>query len=101
MDLASGWREQGPWLVRFTDPRGRTAEEMAASFSRPICRWAMQLNDQASDEERQQLLPFVTRLACADTPEIEHQRAAYIEARLPSPFTFRAGLAVLEAALAI
>ena len=38
----------------------------------------MQLNDQASDEERQQLLPFVTRLACADTPEIEHQRAASI-----------------------
>ena len=79
----------------------RAVEEMPDCFSRPICRLAMQLNDQASDEERQQLLPFVTRLACADTPEIEHQRAAYIQARLPYPFTFRAGLAVLEGALAI
>ena len=79
----------------------RTVEEMPDCFSRPICRLAMQLNDQASDEERQQLLPFVTRLACADTPEIEHQRAAYIQARLPYPFTFQAGLAVLEGALAI
>src|SRR5690349_2945292 len=79
----------------------RTVEEMPDCFSRPICRLAMQLNDQASDEERQQLLPFVTRLACADTREIEHQRAAYIHARLPYPFTFQAGLAVLEGALAI
>ena len=75
-------------------------EDMPECFSRPICRLAMQLNDQASDEERQQLLPFVTRLACADTPEVERERAAYIQARLPYPFTFRAGLAVLEGALA-
>ena len=30
----------------------------------------MHLNDGATDEERQQLLPFVTRLACADTPRL-------------------------------
>src|SRR3954469_8561811 len=79
----------------------RSVEDMPGCFSRPICRLAMQLNDEASDEERQQLLPFVTRLACADTPEVERERAAYIQARLPYPFTFRAGLAVLEGALAI
>ena len=79
----------------------KSVEDMPDCFSHPICRLAMWLNDEASDEERQQLLPFVTRLACADTPEIEHQRAAYIQARLPYPFTFRAGLVVLEGALAI
>ena len=56
----------------------RSVEEMPACFSRPICRLAMQLNDEATDKERQQLLPFVTRLACADTPEIERERATYI-----------------------
>ena len=56
----------------------RAAEEMPECFSRPICRLAMLLNDQASDEDRQRLLPYVTRLACADTREIEAQRAAYI-----------------------
>ena len=79
----------------------RRLEDMPARFSRPICRLAMWLNDEATDEERQQLLPYVTRLACADAPEIERERAAYIQARLPYPFTFRAGLAVLEGALAI
>ena len=73
----------------------RRAEDMPACFSRPICRLAMWLNDEASEAERQELLPFVTRLACADTPKIEQQRAAYIQARLPYPFTFRAGLAVV------
>ena len=47
----------------------RSVEDMPACFSRPICRLAMQLNDEASDEERQHLLPFVSRLACADTPK--------------------------------
>src|SRR4051794_37691075 len=79
----------------------KSVEDMPECFSRPICRLAMQLNDQASDEERQQLLPYVTRLACADSPEVERARAAYIQARLPYPFTFQAGLAVLEGALAI
>src|SRR3954465_2251461 len=79
----------------------KSVENMPECFSRPICRLAMWLNDEATDEERQQLLPFVTRLACADIPEVERARAAYIQARLPYPFTFQAGLAVLEGALAI
>src|SRR3954464_13134767 len=79
----------------------KSVEDMPDCFSRPICRLAMWLNDEATDKERQRLLPFVTRLACADTPEVECARAAYIQARLPYPFTFRAGLAVLEGALAI
>ena len=53
-------------------------DSMPECFSRPICRLAMMLNDQATDAERQRLLPFVTRLACADTPEVEKQRADYI-----------------------
>jgi hypothetical protein len=35
----------------------------------------MLLNDSASDKDRQRLLPFLTRLACTDTPEIERERA--------------------------
>src|ERR671933_1174642 len=57
--------------------------QMPSCFSRPICRLALCLNDSASDEERQLLLPYVTRLACADTPEVERKREAYIAARLP------------------
>ena len=51
---------------------------MPACFSRPICEYVMWLNDMSSDEDRQRLLPYVTRLACADTPEIEKKRAAYL-----------------------
>ena len=79
----------------------RRVEDMPACFSRPICRLAMRLNDEASDEERQQLLPFVTRLACADTPEIERARAVYISWHTARRFSFQDGLAVLEGALAI
>src|SRR5918998_1144926 len=60
----------------------RRVETMPACFSRPICRLAMWLNDEATDEERQRLLPYVTRLACADTREVEPQRAAYINQAL-------------------
>ena len=56
----------------------RRVEDMPECFSRPICRLAMQLNDTATDAQRQRLLPFVTRLACADTTEIERKRASYI-----------------------
>ena len=59
----------------------RRVEDMPDCFSRPICKLAMQLNDYAFDAERQRLLPFVTRLACADTPAIELERAAYIGLR--------------------
>jgi hypothetical protein len=79
----------------------RSVEDMPACFSRPICRLAMQLNDQASDAERQHLLPFVTRLACADTPNVERGREAYIAARMRWCLPFREGLKILEGALAI
>ncbi len=80
------------------------AQQMPECFSRPICRLAMDLNDHADDEERQRLLPFVTRLACADTPEVENKRWAFI-ARHTLCFLyampFDRGLKVLEGALAI
>ena len=79
----------------------RAAEDMPACFSRPICRFAMRLNDEASDSDRQRLLPFVTRLACADTAEVERLRAAYIAARAKPDLAFDQGLAILEGALAI
>jgi hypothetical protein len=79
----------------------RSVEDMPECFSRPICRLAMQLNDEADDEERQQLLPFVTRLACADTAEVERQRAAYIHLYMTYRLSFRERLDVLEGALAI
>lgn len=80
---------------------------MPPCFSRPICRLALHLNDEANDTQRQRLLPFVTRLACADTPAVEAQRAAYIRAHinldgpLPIHSTFDDGIRVLEGALAI
>src|SRR3712207_2375351 len=81
-------------------------EDMPACFSQPICRLAMQLNDEASEADRQRLLPFVTRLACADTPVVERKRAAYIARHtkhLPirRRLAFERGLEVLEGALAI
>ncbi|GEP02307.1 hypothetical protein [Methylobacterium oxalidis] len=85
----------------------RSPNEMPLCFSRPICRLALHLNDEASDAERLRLIPFVTRLACADTPEIEEERAAYIRARinldsfyLPH-VSLTDGIRVLEGALAI
>jgi hypothetical protein len=79
----------------------KTVEDMPECFSRPICQLAMWLNDEASDEERQQLLPFVTRLACADSPEVERARATYIHRHTAGRLTVQEGLAVLEGALAI
>jgi hypothetical protein len=80
---------------------------MPRCFSRPICSLAMQLNDAASDVDRQRLIPFVTRLACADTPKIERQRADHIRANISLNDLHSAGgqfekaLKVLEGALAI
>ena len=79
----------------------KSVEDMPECFSRPICRLAMQLNDEASDTERQHLLPFVMRLACADTPEVERERATYIAWHTARHVSFQGGLAVLEGALAI
>ena len=79
----------------------RQPEDMPACFSRPICRLAMELNDTAGDAQRQRLLPFVLRLACADTPEVERARAAYIARHMKRGVTFQKGLEVLEEVLAI
>ena len=74
---------------------------MPGCFSRPICKLAMQLNDHATDAQRQRLLPFVTRLACADTPAVEAKRAAFIHSKKVAQHSFEYGLNVLEEALAI
>src|SRR5215212_454861 len=78
-----------------------SVEDMPRCFSRPICGFAMHLNDLASDTERQQLLPFITRLACADSPEIERQRETYIVSRNRGRLAFQQRLEILEGALAI
>lgn len=88
----------------FEYKRINRAGEMPECFSRPICHLAMVLNDQASDANRQRLLPYVTRLACADTPEIEQLRADYIRTLTcvyPYGIPFEVGLKALEGALAI
>ncbi|ACL63291.1 hypothetical protein [Methylobacterium nodulans] len=87
----------------------RCVDDMPDCFSRTICRLAMRLNDEATDAERQRLLPFVARLACADKREVEFLRQQYIEARTyrsplgfdTTPLSFDEGLAILEGALAI
>jgi hypothetical protein len=62
----------------------------------------MCLNDYATDRERQLLLPFVTRLACADTWWVEFKRWAYIQTQLPLwTLTMERGIEILEGALAI
>jgi hypothetical protein len=79
----------------------RFVESMPACFSRPVSYLAMLLNDSASDEQRQHLLPFVTRLACADTAEVEREREVYITSHLRYRLSFREQLKALEGALAI
>jgi hypothetical protein len=79
----------------------RFVTSMPACFSRPICQLAMLLNDEADDEQRQQLLPFVARLACADTPRIEWEREAYIALRLRYRLKFYEKLDILQGALTI
>jgi hypothetical protein len=76
-------------------------EDMPDCFSRPICALTMQLNDEAGDEERQLLLPFVIRLACAGTAEVEQQRNVYIASRLRYCRSFGEGIDILKGALAI
>ena len=36
----------------------KSVDQMPGRFSRPICRLAMRLNDEATEEQRQHLLPF-------------------------------------------
>ena len=79
-----------------------SVSEMPRCFSRPICNLAMRLNDNAGEEERQRLLPFVTRLACADILKVELERQVYIQSRMPNgSLTIERGVEVLEGALAI
>ena len=88
----------------FQYSRINSVHQMPECFSRPICALAMSLNDFCTDEERQRLLPYVTRLACADTPEIEHKRALYIARHtlgLVFGIPFERGLSILDGALAI
>src|SRR3954447_4792908 len=82
----------------FPYQRVAQVEDMPECFSRPICKLAMQLNDTANDEERQRLLPFVTRLACADLQQVEAERAAFINSNGPGSYSFNYGLRVLEGA---
>jgi hypothetical protein len=77
------------------------ADDMPECFSRPICRFALKLNDMADDLDRQRLLPFVARLACADTLEVERERENYISSRAHRYMSFEQGLDVLEGVLAI
>ena len=79
----------------------RRVEDMPSCFSRPICRFAMLLNDEVSDDERQRLLPYVTRLACADTPKVEREREVYIWSRMTKHVSIERGIEILEGALAI
>jgi hypothetical protein len=74
---------------------------MPECFSRPICNLAMWLNDFATDRDRQRLLPYVTKLACADSPEVERARGAFIASRTCYRMTFDHGLGILEEALGI
>jgi len=79
----------------------RNVKDMPSCFSRPICQLAMLLNDEARERDRQRLLPFVTRLACADSDEIEQQRQTYISSRMTWLMSLERGIEILEGALAI
>jgi hypothetical protein len=79
----------------------RTVTDMPSCFSRPICEFAMFLNDQASNKERQRLLPFVMRLTCADSEQIEKKRQTYISSNMIRSMSLERGIEVLEGALAI
>lgn len=79
----------------------RHVSDMPACFSRPICELAMHLNDSASDSERQRLMPYVTRLACADEPKVERARERFIREHNRRRMSFDQGLATLDGALAI
>ena len=79
----------------------RNVKDMPSCFSRPICQLAMSLNDEARGRDRQRLLPFVTRLACADSEDIEQQRQTYISSRMTRFMSLERGIEILEGALAI
>jgi hypothetical protein len=85
----------------FAYRRVHNVKDMPSCFSRPICQLAMALNDEAKEANRQRLLPYVTRLACADTDEIEQQRQTYISCMMTPLTPMTRGIEILEGALAI
>ena len=70
----------------------KSVNDMPACFSRPICAFALYLNDHLPNSVRTRLLlPYVQRLAgTADTPEIERRRAEYAAMRAVTVFVARA-----------
>ena len=79
----------------------RNPAEMPKCFSPPKSQLAMTLNDEARGRDRRRLLPFVTRLACADSDEIEQQRQTYISSQMTRYMSLDRGIEILEGALAI
>jgi hypothetical protein len=79
----------------------RHISEMPRCFSRPICLFAMYLNDWSKDADRQRLISFVTRLACADTDAVEQRRQAYISSNMTTFMSMSKSIEILEGALAI
>ena len=101
-------RFQGPTAAhastkpRLSPPVSRYREIDSAAdcppcFSRPLAAILIRLNDSMNDEERNQLKPFVVRLAgSADADAVERSRSAFmaLEAyRRLTPIAFAAGVA--------
>ena len=68
---------------------------MPALFPRLICRSVLSLPEEAGDAQRRRLMPLVTHLGCADTPEVEAAHTAYIDVWTAGPSLFERGIAVL------
>lgn len=57
----------------------RSQCDLPPCMSRAIGAYVIRLNDGMGDTERQQLLPFVTRMSgSASTPEVEYERARFL-----------------------
>jgi hypothetical protein len=61
----------------------------------------MQLNNAAPHEERQLLLPLLSRLVCVDTLEIEREPEIHIAPHVRWHLPFTQGLEILKGALAM
>jgi hypothetical protein len=65
--------------------------DMPPCFSPVIAEFALSLNDEMPDDQRQRLLPFVTRLAgTADEPGVELRRDEYLALEACRRFLSRA-----------
>src|SRR3712207_3046158 len=56
----------------------RSVDDLPEIFSRPLWHLFMQLYESANDTQRQRLLGYIGRLACAGSSELEQERATYI-----------------------